>query len=271
MGPGKSDKAAHEFDKVDICESYSERDLDLYLNCPVRYRYTVVERLQGEWDGSTYLQFHRCVYITIAWLEEERQKGNAVGSSEALSQLSSLWASGGPGEYRTDRSFAVHERQSIEVAAGDKLLMLANRKDEGFRATNGELTTVRGVDRDGIHLDDGRSIPANCREFTHGYAVTAHRSQGKTVDSVIISADVMKQELFYVLASRGREDITILTSDVNRLGESLGVSTARPSAIELANEIAHSKQAVDLAPKVSIEVPSPQLEIRLGHGFELSM
>jgi ATP-dependent exoDNAse (exonuclease V) alpha subunit len=149
--------------------------------------------------------------------------------------------------------------------------MLANRRDEGFRATNGELTTVRGVDRDGIHLDDGRSIPANYREFTHGYAVTAHRSQGKTVDSVIISADVMKQELFYVSASRGREDIAILTSDVNRLGESLGVSMARPSAIELANEIAHSKQAVDLAPKVSIEVPPPQLEISLGHGFELSM
>jgi hypothetical protein len=100
--------------------------------------------------------------------------------------------------------------------------MLANRKDEGFRATNGELTTVRGVDRDGIHLDDGRSIPSNYREFTHGYAVTAHRSQGKTVDSVIISADVMKQELFYVSASRGREDIAILTSDVNRLGEFLG-------------------------------------------------
>jgi hypothetical protein len=75
-----------------------------------------------------------------------------------------------------------------------------------------------------------------------------------------------------VSASRGREDIAILTSDVNRLGESLGVSMARPSTIELANEIAHSKQqSVDLAPKASIEVPPPQLEISLGHGFELSM
>jgi ATP-dependent exoDNAse (exonuclease V) alpha subunit len=170
------------------------------------------------------------------------------------------------------RSFAVHDRQSIEVTAGDKLLMLANRKDDGFRATNGELTTVRSVDSDGIHLDDGRSIPANYREFTHGYAVTAHRSQGKTVDSVIISADVMKQELFYVSASRGREDIAILTSDVNRLGESLGVSMARPSAIELANEIAQSKQpSVDLGPKLSIDLPTPQVEISLGQGFELSL
>lgn len=97
---------------------------------------------------------------------------------------------------------------------------------------------MRDVERGGIRLEDGRSMPANYREFNYGYAVTAHRSQGKTVERVIISADVMKQELFYVSASRGREGIAIMTSDVNRLGESLGVSRARPSAIELANEIA---------------------------------
>jgi len=106
--------------------------------------------------------------------------------------------------------------------------MMGNRKEPGFRATNGELTTVRSVERGIINLEDGRSVPANYREFTHGYAVTAHRSQGKTVDHVIVSADVMKQELFYVAASRGREGISIVTSDVERLGESLGVSMARP-------------------------------------------
>ena len=95
----------------------------------------------------------------------------------------------------------------------------------------------------GARLEDGRSLPSNYREFTHGYAVTAHRSQGKTVDKVIISADAMKQELFYVAASRGREDIAIITSDANRLGESLGVSMARPSAMELASRIAQSVQA----------------------------
>jgi conjugative relaxase-like TrwC/TraI family protein len=249
------------------------------------------QKQHGQLSGGVVLDRH----VPLQWTEAQKkdianyQPGQVLvfhRASRGIEKHEALTVTSASGELITTRnerggetqvsigqarSFAVHERQSIEVAAGDKLLMLANRKDEGFRATNGELTTVRGVDRDGIHLDDGRSIPANYREFTHGYAVTAHRSQGKTVDSVIISADVMKQELFYVSASRGREDIAILTSDVNRLGESLGVSMARPSAIELANEIAHSKQAVDLAPKVSIEVPPPQLEISLGHGFELSM
>lgn len=154
------------------------------------------------------------------------------------------------------RSFSVHERMEIEVAAGDKLLMMGNRKEPGFRATNGELTTVRSVERGIINLEDGRSVPANYREFTHGYAVTAHRSQGKTVDHVIVSADVMKQELFYVAASRGREGISIVTSDVERLGESLGVSMARPSAMELANDISQQKMSLkdDINHEISFEM-----------------
>jgi ATP-dependent exoDNAse (exonuclease V) alpha subunit len=114
-------------------------------------------------------------------------------------------------------------------------------------------------------------VPANYREFTHGYAVTAHRSQGKTVDQVIVSADAMKQELFYVAASRGREGISIVTSDVERLGESLGVSMARPSAIELANEITQAKASPqqELVPKQDIKLPIPSKEIGLEMGLGL--
>jgi hypothetical protein len=103
------------------------------------------------------------------------------------------------------RSFSVHERQQIEVSPGDRLLLTGNRGGAGFRATNGELVKVRDVDGGRIHLEDGRMLPANYHEFDHGYAVTAHRSQGKTVDAVVLSADAMKQELFYVGASRGRQ------------------------------------------------------------------
>jgi ATP-dependent exoDNAse (exonuclease V) alpha subunit len=171
------------------------------------------------------------------------------------------------------RSFSVHERREIEVAAGDKLLMMGNRKEPGFRATNGELATVRNVERGIINLDDGRSVPANYREFTPGYAVTAHRSQGKTVDHVIISADAMKRELFHVAASRGREGISVVTSDVERLGEWLGVSIARPSAFELANEIARAKvspeQDLGQVPKQDIKLPVQPQEISFGMGLGL--
>jgi conjugative relaxase-like TrwC/TraI family protein len=131
-------------------------------------------------------------------------------------------------------SFDVVEARPIEVSAGDRLLLTANRREPGRRITNGELVTVSAVDDTGrIQLDDGRTLPSNYRSFAHGYAVTAHRSQGKTVDSVIVSADGMQRELFYVAASRGRRSVTVITSDKERLQETVGRSMARRSASEL--------------------------------------
>ena len=137
---------------------------------------------------------------------------------------------------RQTRAFSVYERQPIEIAPGDSLMLTANRRGPEFRATNGELVKVSSLHGGAIHLEDKRTLPANYHEFTHGYAVTAHRSQGKTVDAVIISADAMKQELFYVAASRGRSEIAVVTSDREQLRESVGKSTTRQSAIELVRK-----------------------------------
>ena len=132
------------------------------------------------------------------------------------------------------KSFDVCERRSFELAPGDKLLITANRYENGFRCTNGEIITVSDIDQGRrITLTDGRVLPLGFRQFTHGYAVTAHRSQGKSVDEVIISGDGMRKELFYVAASRGREGLQIITSDKELLRESVGLSNARLSASEL--------------------------------------
>jgi predicted RNA-binding protein with PIN domain len=99
------------------------------------------------------------------------------------------------------------------------------------------LVTVSGIDARGrIQLEDGRQLPADYRSFTHGYAVTAHRSQGKTVDSVILSGDGMQKELFYVAASRGRHSVTVITSDKERLQQTVGRSMARTSATEFLRD-----------------------------------
>lgn len=132
------------------------------------------------------------------------------------------------------KSFDVMEARPIDIAPVDRLLLTANRREERLRTTNGELVTVAAVDSTGgIQLDDGRTLPPKYCNFAHGYAVTAHRSQGKTVDSVIISADSMRKELFYVAASRGREYITVITSDKERLAQTVAATAARKSASEL--------------------------------------
>jgi conjugative relaxase-like TrwC/TraI family protein len=172
------------------------------------------------------------------------------------------------------RSFSVHELQSIDVAPGDRLMLTANRRDARFRATNGELVTVCSIERGSIQLEDGRILPANYHQFDHGYAITAHRSQGKTVDGVILSADAMKQELFYVGASRGRSEIAIVTSDREQLRESLGISSARPSATELAREQVHLPQPehkIQQALTQHIEPPVPRHEISISHDIGLGL
>ena len=139
-------------------------------------------------------------------------------------------------------SFDVLEAKAIEVSLGDRLLLASNRRDADVRITNGELVTVSAVDSLGrIQLEDGRRLPADYRNFTHGYAVTAHRSQGKTVDSVILSGDGMQKELFYVAASRGRHCVTVITSDKERLQQTVGRSMARTSATEL---LRHSNNCI---------------------------
>jgi ATP-dependent exoDNAse (exonuclease V) alpha subunit len=144
---------------------------------------------------------------------------------------------------KESKAFGVFEKQDIEVSVGDKLLLQANWKDQTFKATNGELVTVARVQPGAIELSDGRRLAGGYRQFTHGYAVTAHRSQGKTVDFEIIAAERMDQDLFYVSATRAREGLTVVTSDSLGLQESIGASGDRQSAIELAERAARIKAA----------------------------
>jgi ATP-dependent exoDNAse (exonuclease V) alpha subunit len=208
-------------------------------------------------EGRTFTQ-----HVALNWTEAQKkqiknyQPGQilefhksvkGVGKNEALEVVSSTNvavtarnANGSAVEITTRHAnaFAVFEKHDIQVSAGDKLLLQSNWREKGFRATNGELVTVSSVESGAIHLDDGRQIPAGYRQFTHGYAVTAHKSQGKTVDYQIIAAERMAQDLFYVSASRGREGLTVITSDSVALQEAIGVSGDRQSASELARRAA---------------------------------
>jgi hypothetical protein len=226
-------------------------------------------KLRGELDRGVFSER----YVPLQWTEAQKKdlvnyksgqvllfhrSSRGIEKHEALTveriEKSGIVARDQHGVERTvsptqARSFSLYECQRIEVAPGDKLLLTGNRGDAAFRATNGELVKVRDVAGNRIQLADGRTLPANYHEFDHGYAVTAHRSQGKTVDAVVLSADAMRQELFYVGASRGRQEIVVVTSDCEQLRNQLGISTARPSAIELARKQTLPHPAPMLSPE----------------------
>jgi len=133
----------------------------------------------------------------------------------------------------------VGEKRKLKIAAGDKLLLQANMA--GKRFINGELVEVRAIQGDSVLLADGRVISADYRTFTHGYAVTSHAAQGKTVDEVLVVASsrslpAINQEQFYVSISRGRERCQVFTDDSELLRSHVTRSSARLAAVEAMSQ-----------------------------------
>lgn len=145
--------------------------------------------------------------------------------------------------------FQVYEPESVALAEGDKLRItmngfgretrrggLAAKKD---RLNNGAVYEVTGFTREGdIRLANGFIVPKDYGGISHGYVVTSHASQGKTVDKVLIalgseSFDAANREQFYVSVSRGREGVKLYTDDKAAMMEAVQGSSARLSASEL--------------------------------------
>jgi len=132
-------------------------------------------------------------------------------------------------------SFDVGESRELKVAAGDWLLLQANH---GKEFINGERVQVKRLAGGAIELADGRVLPTGYNAFTHGYAVTSHSSQGKTVDEVLLVASsksfpAVNREQFYVSISRGRERVQIFTDDSELLARRVADSHDRKAAVEL--------------------------------------
>jgi conjugative relaxase-like TrwC/TraI family protein len=132
-------------------------------------------------------------------------------------------------------SFDVGEARELKVAAGDWLLLQANH---GKEFINGERVQVREIQNGRIALADGRQLPAGFNTFTHGYAVTSHSSQSKTVDDVLLVASsksfaAVNREQFYVSISRGRERVHVFTDDADLLARRVTDSHERKAAVEL--------------------------------------
>jgi conjugative relaxase-like TrwC/TraI family protein len=135
---------------------------------------------------------------------------------------------------RSPSSFEVGQKRELAVATGDVLLLRANAPG----LVNGERVTVKAIKHGRIALTDGRTLPTDYRTFTHGYAVTSHAAQGKTVDEVMLVASsqsfaAVSQESFYVGISRARERARVYTDDAELLGRRVQDTHTRKAAVEL--------------------------------------
>ncbi len=141
------------------------------------------------------------------------------------------------------KRFQSYRPTEISLAAGDLIRVTKNGQtiDQKHRLNNGSIYRVRDFDaRGNIVLDNGWTVSKEFGHLSHGYVVTSHASQGKTVDRVFIgesaeSLGAASREQFYVSASRGREQVTVYTDDKHRLLEAINRPDDRLTATELVN------------------------------------
>jgi conjugative relaxase-like TrwC/TraI family protein len=127
--------------------------------------------------------------------------------------------------------FSVGSMNKIGIIEGEKILIRANEKQSGL--VNGKILTVSGFDKDGgILTREGQKIPKGFADLKHGYAVTSHASQGKTVDHVVVAAQRMDSKALYVSTSRGRKSVSLHVPEKESMEKTLKEDT-RKSALDV--------------------------------------
>jgi ATP-dependent exoDNAse (exonuclease V) alpha subunit len=113
-------------------------------------------------------------------------------------------------------SFDVSIPRPIDMCPGDKILIRANARPLGL--INGQVLTVEKIELGGaLHTREGITVPATFKQWTHGYVVTSHKSQGRTCERVVVAAARLNAKSSYVACSRGRESCSVHTPDKTAL------------------------------------------------------
>lgn len=185
---------------------------------------TEAERAAGidEVEGLT-VQFHRSAG---AYRAGERRRYGDIAEARPPAAAYSV--------YRDDR---------LTLADGDAIRITANGKSlDGHRLNNGSTYTVAGfTDKDDIKLNNGWVIGKDFAHVAHGYVVTSHSSQGRTVDVALVamgneSLGAMGAEQFYVSASRARQQTKVYVEDRSAVLDAIQRDDSRMLASDLVRQ-----------------------------------
>lgn len=122
---------------------------------------------------------------------------------------------------------SAYEHRDMQIAVGDKLVNRANTPD----LKNGTALTVEAIKDGQIHARDDKGklhkLDASAQHrIDHGYAQTAHESQGRTCTRVLIHAEstranLQNQQSMYVALSRATDGARIYTDDRQALAQQI--------------------------------------------------
>ena len=141
------------------------------------------------------------------------------------------------------KRFAVFKQEKVRLAVGDLIRITANGKtlDEAHRLNNGSVYRVKSFDeQNNIVLDNNWKVARDFGHIDHGYVLTSHASQGKTVKRVFVAQSsqsfaASNRQQFYVSVSRGERQAVIFTDSKDDLREAIEKTDDRISATEFVN------------------------------------
>lgn len=139
-------------------------------------------------------------------------------NSKSLSESISLTEHG--------NNVSAFTEQTKEFAAGDKVMFEKN--DYLLGVKNGQTGHIESFENGVLSVvkDNGDTVsfrPENYNYLDYGYAITVHKAQGQTCDTVQYITDsgdrMINAESFYVAMTRATDDIHVYTDSADKLAE----------------------------------------------------
>ncbi len=149
-----------------------------------------------------------------------------------------------------------HEESTLDLAEGERVMFRSNNRKLGVK--NGSTGTITAIKQDrrsrkitlSVSLDSGEQIQFNTSDYNsmeYGYAVSIHKSQGKTVDRsfVWLNESFLNKELNYVQMSRSRYETQVYAgSSVEQeldywetINQKSCVNSLKPDLYDLINQV----------------------------------
>ena len=135
----------------------------------------------------------------------------------------------------------VYTAETRTIAVGDRLQWREPDNKRGI--ANGRSATILGLDQHNIEVrfEGGRKVSmplSEARKVDLGYCFTSHKSQGSTVQKVIINidssrhAELVNDRQFYVSATRPEWDARIYTDSVQGMRRAVARTQEKTLALD---------------------------------------
>jgi len=154
---------------------------------------------------------------------------------------------------------SVYATKEINVSVGDRVITLKNDRQVGVK--NGEMWIVKSIDGKGniTIKNENKEKTFNIKDYnyvSHGYAVTAYKSQGMTIDRVIYNAnEKTNYNEAYTAITRGKLDCKIYTNDKERFTEKMKSEQEKTSTLlQKQEKVVEVKAEQKLSNSAGVEV-----------------